>query len=215
MNINKCVFIIINNFAIINYINIKKKYMVKLDKIYTKGGDKGKTSLGNGERVNKNSIRVEAFGTVDETNAVLGIAIVNLKSPLKEMIFRIQNDLFDLGADLCVPDNKKLDYEPLRVNQFQVNRLEEEIDTMNSNLDTLKSFILPGGTLESAYLHLARTTARKAERLMVELSHKENINPISIKYINRLSDHLFVIARLVNKHNNQPDILWVPGKSRK
>lgn len=215
MNINKCVFIIINIFAIINYINIKKKYMVKLDKIYTRGGDKGKTSLGNGERVNKNSIRVEAFGTVDETNAVLGIAIVNLKSPLKEMIFRIQNDLFDLGADLCVPDNKKLDYEPLRVNQFQVNRLEEEIDTMNSNLDTLKSFILPGGTLESAYLHLARTTARKAERLMVELSHKENINPISIKYINRLSDHLFVIARLVNKHNNQPDILWVPGKSRK
>ena len=208
-------FIIINNFAIINYINIEKKYMVKLDKIYTRGGDKGKTSLGNGERVNKNSIRVEAFGTVDETNAVLGIAIVNLKSPLKEMIFRIQNDLFDLGADLCVPDNKKLDYEPLRVNQFQVNRLEEEIDTMNSNLDTLKSFILPGGTLESAYLHLARTTARKAERFMVELSHKENINPISIKYINRLSDHLFVIARLVNKHNNQTDILWVPGKSRK
>ena len=117
--------------------------MVKLDKIYTRGGDKGKTSLGNGERVDKNSIRVEAFGTVDETNAVLGIAIVNLKSPLKEMIFRIQNDLFDLGADLCVPDNKKLDYEPLRINQFQVDRLEEEIDTMNSNLDSLKSFILP------------------------------------------------------------------------
>jgi len=209
------VFIIINYFAIINYINIKKKYMVKLDKIYTRGGDKGKTSLGNGERVDKNSIRVEAFGTVDETNAVLGIAIVNLKSPLKEMIFRIQNDLFDLGADLCVPDNKKLDYEPLRINQFQVDRLEEEIDTMNSNLDSLKSFILPGGTLESAYLHLARTTARKAERLMVELSHKENINPISIKYINRLSDHLFVIARLVNKDNNEPDVLWVPGKSRK
>ena len=208
-------FIIINYFAIINYINIKKKYMVKLDKIYTRGGDKGKTSLGNGERVDKNSIRVEAFGTVDETNAVLGIAIVNLKSPLKEMIFRIQNDLFDLGADLCVPDNKKLDYEPLRINQFQVDRLEEEIDTMNSNLDSLKSFILPGGTLESAYLHLARTTARKAERLMVELSHKENINPISIKYINRLSDHLFVIARLVNKDNNEPDVLWVPGKSRK
>lgn len=189
--------------------------MVKLDKIYTRGGDKGKTSLGNGERVDKNSIRVEAFGTVDETNAVLGIAIVNLKSPLKEMIFRIQNDLFDLGADLCVPDNKKIDYEPLRINQFQVDRLEEEIDTMNSNLDSLKSFILPGGTLESAYLHLARTTARKAERLMVELSHKENINPISIKYINRLSDHLFVIARLVNKDNNEPDVLWVPGKSRK
>ena len=208
-------FIIINNFAIVYYINIKKNYMVKLDKIYTRGGDKGKTSLGNGERVDKNSIRVEAFGTVDEANSVLGIAIINLKSPFKEMVFRIQNDLFDLGADLCVPENKKLDYEPLRITQFQVDRLEKEIDTMNSSLNTLKSFILPGGTLEASYLHLARTTARKAERLMVELSQKENINPISIKYINRLSDHLFVIARLVNKDNNQADILWVPGKSRK
>ena len=208
-------FIIINNFAIVYYINIKKNYMVKLDKIYTRGGDKGKTSLGNGERIDKNSIRVEAFGTVDEANSVLGIAIINLKSPFKEMIFRIQNELFDLGADLCVPENKKLDYEPLRITQFQVDRLEKEIDTMNSSLNTLKSFILPGGTLESSYLHLARTTARKAERLMVTLSQKENINPISIKYINRLSDHLFVIARLVNKDNKQPDILWVPGKSRK
>ena len=208
-------FIIINNFAIVYYINIKKNYMVKLDKIYTRGGDKGKTSLGNGERVDKNSIRVEAFGTVDESNSVLGIAIINLKSPFKEMVFRIQNDLFDLGADLCVPENKKLDYEPLRITQFQVDRLEKEIDIMNSRLNTLKSFILPGGTLESSYLHLARTTTRKAERLMVELSQKENINPISIKYINRLSDHLFVLARLVNKDNNQPDILWVPGKSRK
>ena len=207
-------FIIINNFAIINYINIKKIYMVKLAKIYTRGGDKGKTSLGNGERVDKNSTRVKAFGTVDETNAVLGIAIINLKAPFKEMIFRIQNDLFDLGADLCVPENKKLDYEPLRVTQFQVDRLEEEIDTMNKDLEALKSFILPGGTLESSYLHLARTIARKAERLMVELNQKENINPISIKYINRLSDHLFVIARLVNKHNNEPDTLWIPGKNR-
>jgi cob(I)alamin adenosyltransferase len=189
--------------------------MVKLDKIYTRGGDKGKTSLGNGERVYKNSIRVEAFGTVDEANSVLGIAIINLKSPFKEMVFRIQNDLFDLGADLCVPENKKLDYEPLRITQFQVDRLEKEIDTMNSSLNTLKSFILPGGTLGSSYLHLARTIARKAERLMVELNQKENINPISIKYVNRLSDHLFVLSRLVNKDNNQPDILWVPGKSRK
>ena len=207
-------FIIINNFAIINYINIKKIYMVKLDKIYTRGGDKGKTSLGNGERVDKNSTRVKAFGTVDETNAVLGIAIINLKAPFKKMIFRIQNDLFDLGADLCVPENKQLDYKPLRVTQFQVDRLEEEIDTMNNDLKALKSFILPGGTLESSYLHLARTIARKAERLMVELNQKENINPISIKYINRLSDHLFVIARLVNKHNNEPDTLWIPGKNR-
>ena len=189
--------------------------MVKLDKIYTRGGDKGKTSLGNGKRVDKNSTRVDAFGTVDETNAVLGIVIINLKSPFKEMIFNIQNDLFDLGADLCVPESKKLDYEPLRITQFQVDRLEKEIDKMNSNLDVLKSFILPGGTLESAYLHLARTTARKAERLIIKLSKEENINPIIIKYINRLSDHLFVIARLVNKNSKEPDILWVPGKSRK
>ena len=189
--------------------------MVKLDKIYTRGGDKGKTSLGNGERVDKNSIRVDAFGTIDETNAVLGIVIINLKSPFKEMVLRIQNDLFDLGADLCVPENKKLDYEPLRINQFQVDRLEKEIDMMNADLDTLKSFILPGGTIESAYLHLARTTARKAERLIIKLNQQEKINPISIKYINRLSDHLFVIARLVNKNSKKSDVLWIPGKSRK
>ena len=189
--------------------------MVKLDKIYTRGGDKGETSLGNGERVLKNSIRIDAFGTVDETNSILGIAIINLKSPLKEMIFRIQNDLFDLGADLCVPENDSLDYEPLRITQIQVDRLEKEIDEMNSNLTPLQSFILPGGSSESAYLHLARTSARKAERLIISLSQKEKINPVSIKYINRLSDHLFVIARLVNKNKNQEDILWVPGKSRK
>tara|TARA_Y100001970_G_scaffold290328_1_gene423726 strand:- start:32 stop:601 length:570 start_codon:yes stop_codon:yes gene_type:complete len=189
--------------------------MVKLDKIYTRGGDKGKTSLGDGKRVYKNSIRIDAFGTVDETNSILGIAIISLKSPLKEMIFRIQNDLFDLGADLCVPENDSLDYEPLRITQIQVDRLENEIDEMNSNLNPLQSFILPGGTMESAYLHLARTVARKAERLIISLSKKEKINPIAIKYINRLSDHLFVIARLVNKKNKQDDILWVPGKSRK
>ena len=131
------------------------------------------------------------------------------------MIFRIQNDLFDLGADLCVPENDSLDYEPLRITQIQVDRLENEIDEMNSNLNPLQSFILPGGTMESAYLHLARTVARKAERLIISLSKKEEINPVAIKYINRLSDHLFVIARLVNKQNKKDDILWVPGKSRK
>ena len=133
----------------------------------------------------------------------------------KEMIFRIQNDLFDLGADLCVPENDSLDYEPLRISQTQVDRLESEIDEMNSNLEPLQSFILPGGSIESAYLHLARTSARKAERLIIGLSQKEKINPICIKYINRLSDHLFVIARFVNKQNKKNDILWVPGKSRK
>jgi cob(I)alamin adenosyltransferase len=189
--------------------------MVKLDKIYTRGGDKGKTSLGNGERVYKNAIRIDAFGTVDETNSVLGIAIINLESPFKEMIFRIQNDLFDLGADLCVPESDTLDYEPLRITQIQVDRLEKEINNMNSNLEALSSFILPGGTKEAAYLHLARTTARKAERLIINLTQKEKINPICVKYINRLSDHLFVTARLVNKYNKKSDILWVPGKSRK
>ena len=189
--------------------------MVKLDKIYTRGGDKGKTSLGDGKRVYKSSIRIDAFGTIDEINSILGIAIIGLKSPLKEMIFRIQNDLFDLGADLCVPENKSLEYEPLRIVQMQVDRLENEIDEMNSNLSALKSFILPGGSMESAYLHLARTSARKAERLIISLSQKEKINPVSIKYINRLSDHLFVSARFVNKQNQKEDILWVPGKSRK
>ena len=189
--------------------------MVKLDKIYTRGGDKGKTSLGDGKRVYKSSIRIDAFGTVDETNSILGIAIIGLKSPLKEMIFRIQNDLFDLGADLCVPENKSLEYEPLRIVQMQVDRLENEIDEMNSNLSELKSFILPGGSMESAYLHLARTSARKAERLIISLSQKEKINPVSIKYINRLSDHLFVSARFVNKQNQKEDILWIQGKSRK
>tara|TARA_X000000368_G_C22985118_1_gene691776 strand:- start:228 stop:797 length:570 start_codon:yes stop_codon:yes gene_type:complete len=189
--------------------------MVKLDKIYTRGGDKGETSLGNGKRVYKNSIRIDAFGTVDETNSTLGIAIINLRSPLKEMIFRIQNDLFDLGADLCVPEDDSLNYEPLRISQSQVDRLEREIDEMNSNLEPLQSFILPGGSIESAYFHLARTNARKAERLIISLSQKEKINPICIKYINRLSDHLFVIARFVNKQNKKDDILWVPGKSRK
>ena len=131
------------------------------------------------------------------------------------MIFRIQNDLFDLGADLCVPESDSLDYEPLRITQTQVNRLENEIDEMNSNLNPLQSFILPGGSIESSYLHLARTIARKAERLIISLSQKEKINPVTIKYINRLSDHLFVIARLVNKQKKKEDILWVPGKSRK
>ncbi len=188
--------------------------MVKLDKIYTRGGDKGKTSLGNGKRIDKTNIRIEAFGAIDETNALLGIAIIKLPSPYKEMILRIQNDLFDLGADLCVPEEKNSKYKPLRINQKQINRLEQEIDSMNKNLKPLKSFILPGGTKESAYLHLARTITRKAEILIIKLHKKEKINPLTIKYINRLSDHLFVLARSMNKYNKTKDVLWMPGKSR-
>ena len=188
--------------------------MVKLDKIYTRGGDKGKTSLGNGKRIDKTNIRIEAFGAIDETNALLGIAIIKLPSPFKEMILRIQNDLFDLGADLCIPKEKNPKYEPLRINQKQINRLEKEIDSMNKNLDSLKSFILPGGTTDSANLHLARTIARKAEILILKLHKKEKINPLVIKYINRLSDYLFVLARSMNKYNETKDVLWVPGKSR-
>ena len=188
--------------------------MVKLDKIYTRGGDKGKTSLGNGARVDKSNIRIEAFGAVDETNATLGIAILNLPPQFKKMILRIQNDLFDLGADLCVPEAKNLGYEPLRITQNQIDRLEKEIDLMNENLEPLKSFILPGGTIQSANLHLARTVTRKAEILINKLNKKEKINPLVIMYINRLSDHLFVTARAINKIKNTKDVLWQPGKSR-
>ena len=188
--------------------------MVKLDKIYTRGGDNGKTSLGNGDRIEKSNIRIESFAAVDEINAVLGITILTLPTPFKLMVLNIQNDLFDLGADLCVPQQKNYDYEPLRINQKQINRLEQEIDIMNKDLEPLKSFILPGGTKESSYLHLARTTTRKAEILIVKLSEVEKINPLVLKYINRLSDHLFVSARAINKHKNTKDILWVPGKSR-
>ena len=152
--------------------------MVKLDKIYTRGGDKGKTSLGNGKRVDKSNIRVEAFGAIDEANAILGIVIINLVPPFKEMIFRIQNDLFDLGADLCVPEDKNLKYKPLRISKNQVDRLEKEIDLMNKDLQKLESFILPGGSIESANLHLARTIARKAEILVVKLSKKEKIRSV-------------------------------------
>ena len=134
--------------------------------------------------------------------------------PFKEMIFRIQNALFDLGADLCVPEDKNLKYKRLRISKNLVDRLEKEIDLMNKDLHKLESFILPGGSIESANLHLARTITRKAEILVVKLSKKEKINPLAIKYINRLSDHLFVLARAINREKKQPDILWVPGKSR-
>ncbi len=189
--------------------------MVKLDKIYTKGGDKGKTSLGNGKRVSKDSPRVDALGTIDEANAILGIIVNKISTPFKTNIKTIQNDLFDLGADMCVPEDKNTKYQPIRITQHQIDRLEKEIERINKTLNKLNSFILPGGSYSSSHLHVARTIVRKAERKIVKLSKKENINPLIIIYINRLSDLLFVIARAENKEKKVKDILWVPGKSYK
>ena len=190
--------------------------MVKLTRIYTKGGDKGQTSLGDGERVAKNDIRVEAYGTVDEANACIGLARLQCGklAEIDAMLARIQHDLFDLGADLCTPESdKELGYTPLRIVAAQVARLEKEIDALNGQLKPLDSFILPGGNALAAYLHLARTVARRAERDMVALAGQQKVNGEAIKYINRLSDHLFVLARYVNG-KGRGDVLWVPGANR-
>lgn len=193
--------------------------MVVLNRIYTKTGDAGTTALGSGERVPKTSPRIAAYGTVDETNAAVGVARTHLGESevgVNAMLLRIQNDLFDLGADLCVPDKgEKLPYEPLRVAEAQVARLEAEIDEMNSALEPLRSFILPGGTPAGAALHVARTVSRRAERMMVELASLpgETVSAPALKYINRLSDFLFVASRYVNDRG-KGDILWVPGKNR-
>lgn len=188
--------------------------MVQLTRIYTKGGDKGKTSLGTGKRVPKHDPRVIAYGTVDETNAAIGIARLHTvdQPEIDAMLGRIQNDLFDLGADLCTPEDPA-DYPPLRVIEAQVERLEQEIDQMNGELQPLNSFILPGGSPAAAYLHLARTIARRAERDITALAAQGPVNPQAIKYINRLSDHLFVLSRFVNDRGAR-DVLWVPGKNR-
>jgi len=193
--------------------------MVVLNKIYTKTGDAGTTALGSGERVPKTSPRIAAYGTVDETNAHIGVARVHLAGAdpdVDTMLLRVQNDLFDLGADLCVPDRgEKLPYEPLRVADAQVKRLEDEIDLMNGSLSPLRSFILPGGSATAAALHVARTVSRRAERLIVELAAipGEPVSAPVLKYINRLSDFLFVAGRYVNERGKS-DILWVPGKNR-
>lgn len=188
--------------------------MVRLTRIYTRGGDKGKTSLGDGRRVDKYDLRVEAYGTVDEANAVVGLARLHTATnPAADtMLAAIQNDLFDLGADLCVPPGA----DPtagLRVVQTQVDRLEREIDAMNESLPALNSFILPGGTPAAAHLHHARTVVRRAERAMCQLAEQDSVNPLAIAYVNRLSDHLFVLARHLNKDSGG-DILWVPGAAR-
>jgi cob(I)alamin adenosyltransferase len=193
--------------------------MVILNKIYTRTGDDGTTGLGSGERRPKYDLRISAYGTVDETNAAIGMARVHVRAlhaEIDAMLVRIQNDLFDLGADLATPDTgEKLAYEPLRIIASQVERIERDIDTINKPLKTLRSFVLPGGTAAAAALHVARTVARRAERLMVELSHQpgEKVSAEAIKYMNRVSDFLFVAARAVND-NGEGDVLWVPGGNR-
>lgn len=191
--------------------------MVVLSKIYTKTGDGGETALGNGVRVAKHSPRVAAYGTVDETNATVGLARLHATGELDAALMRISNDLFDLGADLCRPDMERdheESYVPLRIIAPQVARLESEIDTMNARLSPLRSFILPGGSPLAAALHLCRTVCRRAERLSVELAAAESVNPEAVKYLNRLSDWFFVAGRIAN-NDGADDVLWVPGLTRR
>ncbi len=190
--------------------------MVVLSKIYTRGGDAGDTALGDGSRVPKPSVRVEAYGTVDETNATVGLARLHAEGDTDAALARIQNDLFDLGADLCRPAMEKdgeAEYTPLRMIQSQVDRLEAEIDAMNANLQPLRSFVLPGGSPLAAHLHLCRTVSRRAERMSVALMAGEGCNPMAVKYLNRLSDWFFVASRMAN-NGGEGDVLWEPGKTR-
>ena len=193
--------------------------MVVLNKIYTKTGDNGTTALGSGERRMKYDLRVAAYGTVDECNSCLGIARLETSRSHQKLdvaLMRIQNDLFDLGADLATPDTgEDLGYEPLRIIGSQVERIEKDIDQFNADLDPLRSFILPGGSAAAAHLHLARTVARRAERMIVELAEQagEHVNGETIRYMNRVSDFLFVAARYTNEMG-KADVLWVPGDNR-
>ncbi len=191
--------------------------MVVLNRIYTRTGDKGTTALAAGGRRPKYDLRIEAYGTVDETNACIGLVRLHTSGQeIDAMLGRIQNDLFDLGADLAtVETDKPLPYEPLRITQGQVDRLEQEIDRLNGELSALRSFVLPGGTPAAAALHLARTICRRAERHVVELMEKpdEKVSPEAVKYLNRLSDFLFVASRYVND-KGALDVLWVPGQNR-
>ena len=192
--------------------------MVVLSKIYTRTGDDGTTALGSGRRVAKYDLRVETYGTLDETNAAIGIARLHTREgdkALDAMLARIQNDLFDLGADLCFPDETKDARGRLAVTDAQVERLEREIDELNAALEPLRSFVLPGGTPASSHLHLARTISRRAERLMVALAARpgERVGAPLLRYVNRLSDFLFVAARYAND-KGRSDVTWVPGKNR-
>ena len=186
--------------------------MVKLNKIYTRTGDKGSTQLGDGKRIDKNSLRVDAYGSVDEANATIGLSILRTNTKIKKILQIIQNDLFDLGADLCMPDKKKI--QKLKITKDRVDYIEKKIDSFNKELAPLSSFILPGGSESSTYLHIARTVTRRAERKVCALSKKERINTVAIIYLNRLSDLLFVLARYTN-NKGKKDILWKPGKNLK
>jgi cob(I)alamin adenosyltransferase len=191
--------------------------MVKLTRIYTRGGDKGKTALGSGKRVAKHHPRVAAYGTVDETNAVVGLARLTTATlddrEIDAILGRIQNDLFDLGADLATPQVENPEFPPLRMVPEQVTRLEGEIDRLNADLAPLNSFVLPGGSAAAAWLHLARTVARRAEREITLLAESETVNPEAIRYINRLSDLFFVMSRHLNG-GGAGDVLWEPGATR-
>jgi cob(I)alamin adenosyltransferase len=187
--------------------------MVRLTRIYTRGGDAGETSLGDGSRVPKTELRVECYGTIDEANAAVGLARLYAEGDVDAALARIQNDLFDLGADLSTPETGKRAAGALRILASQVERLEREIDALNADLKPLDSFVLPGGTPCAAHLHLARTVVRRAERLAAALAAREKINPEALKYLNRLSDHLFVLSRHVNDKGGR-DVLWQPGANR-
>ena len=190
--------------------------MVVLNKIYTRTGDTGETALGDGTRVAKHSARVEAYGTVDEANATIGMARLHATGETDAALARIQNDLFDLGADLCRPGmelDDQAEYPPLRVSGAQVARLESEIDAMTKVLEPLRSFVLPGGSPLAAHLHLARTVSRRAERHATDLATSEDVNPAAIRYLNRLSDWCFTAARMANDEG-RADVLWVPGANR-
>lgn len=189
--------------------------MVQLTRIYTRGGDKGKTSLASGKRVPKHDLRVTAYGTVDEANAVLGLLLAEdgLADNERSLLVRVQNDLFDLGADLATPEDPDSEYPPLRITEAQVTWLEQQIDHYNADLEPLKTFVLPGGTKPSAWLHLARTVVRRAERDATQLAEVEPLNMEAVKYVNRLSDLLFVLGRYLNEKGRN-DVLWVPGKNR-
>ncbi|HLW27698.1 MAG TPA: cob(I)yrinic acid a,c-diamide adenosyltransferase [Kiloniellales bacterium] len=187
--------------------------MVQLTRIYTRGGDKGKTSLSDGTRVAKHDPRVAAYGEVDEANAIIGLARLHTTGEIDALLARVQNDLFDLGADLSTPEKEAPKYPPLRIQASQVTALEAAIDRYNAELQPLKSFVLPGGSAASAWLHLGRTVVRRAERRMTELAAEESINPEAIRYANRLSDLLFVLARIMNDKGSA-DVLWVPAKNQ-
>lgn len=190
--------------------------MVVLNRIYTRTGDGGQTALGDGTRVAKHALRVDAYGTVDETNATIGLARLSAEGEMDAALGRIQNDLFDLGADLCRPDiarDAEAEYTPLRMTAAQVERLEREIDAMNDRLEPLRSFVLPGGSALAAHLHLCRTVSRRAERLSVALGSEEEVNTHAVTYLNRLSDWFFVASRIANE-DGRSDVLWVPGANR-